>query len=379
MPVFEIMNNIAIIHNIPISYKHLLFSELARIGLDFEVLFIASDSAIRLEGPDLASAPYRSRIGFQGSAEAVPWWRAVRFVWCSLSEIQPNVVIISGWSGGGPWAARLWCIVNRRPGILWVESNEFDRPRVFWKELVKAAFLKGLSAAQVYGTTNAEYLIKLGFETGKIWSKRAVADVERFRLVEDVEPRGESRKVVLFVGRLAPEKNLEFVLEVVHRLPFEARRRLLLRFIGHGPLDAHLRRRADILGLDDCVEFGGPCKHSHLPEVYHSADVLLLPSTSEPWGLTVNEGMLCGLPAIVSHRCGCARDLILPDTGWVFDPYDRTGFGLILERVAAMPADGLRVMGKRAAALSRNYSPENCAKVVMQCIRAVAPAVGESR
>ena len=100
---------------------------------------------------------------------------------------------------------------------------------------------------------------------------------------------------------------------------------------------------------------------------------------SEPWGLTVNEGMLCGLPAIVSQRCGCARDLINPGTGWSFHPRDSAGFARILEEVAAMPLNDLRVMGKNAAALARNYSPENCARIVMECLSATVPSAGSTR
>ncbi|MDP2997946.1 MAG: glycosyltransferase family 4 protein [Bryobacterales bacterium] len=370
---------VAIIHNIPISYKHLLFSELVRKGLDFEVLFLASGSKDRIEAPDLRCAPYRSRIGFQGGYEAIPHWHTASYVWRSLNEIQPSAVIISGWAGVGAWTARLWCMFHRRPSILWAESNQFDRPRVFWKELVKATFLRGFAAAQVYGTTNAEYLVELGFDSRKIWSKRAVADVKLFRPVEQVGPRDDSRKVILFVGRLAPEKNLEFVLEAVQRLPFEARHGLLLRFVGYGPLEVSLRLKAESLGLNDMVEFAGSRKHSELPEVYHSADVLLLPSTSEPWGLTVNEGMLCGLPAIVSECCGCARDLVNSGTGWSFNPRDSAGFARILEKVAAMPLDDLRAMGKNVVALARSYSPENCARVVMECLSVVVLSAGETR
>ena len=368
------MSRVAIIHNIPISYKHLLFSELVRRHIDFEVIFLASGSADRIEVPDLVSAAYRSRIGFQGRYESLPRLRTVRYVWRSLSEIQPSVVIIPGWADVGAWTAKCWCTVNNRRAILWAESNECDHKRVFWKEVIKAGFLRGFSAAQVYGTTNAEYLVKLGFDPARIWKKRAVADVNLFRIVENARPCSESRKVILFVGRLAPEKNLEFVLNAARLLPTRVRRGLLLRFVGYGPLESSLRLKAESLGLIDLVEFVGPRKHNQLPEVYHAADVLLLPSTSEAWGLTVNEGMLCGLPAIVSERCGCARDLINPGTGWSFNPRDVGGFMRILERVAAMPHSELRTMGRNAAELAREYSPEYCASIVMKCLAVTAPA-----
>jgi glycosyltransferase involved in cell wall biosynthesis len=373
------MTRAAIIHNIPINYKDLLFAELARKGLEFEVLFLASGSKDRIEVPDPSTALYRSRIGFQGGYEALPRWHTMSYVWRALSEVQPEVVFIGGWGDVGAWTARLWCSLHRRPTILWAESNHCDRPRVFWKEGIKAAFLRGFSAAQVYGIMNAEYLIRLGFDARKIWTKRAVADVELFKVAGEVGTRHGSRKVILFVGRLAPEKNLEFVLEATRLLSCEARQALVFRFVGYGQLEASLRLKAERLGLNGIAEFVGPVKHSQLPEFYHAADVLLLPSTSEPWGLTVNEGMLCGLPAIVSDRCGCVRDLVNPGTGWSFDPGDAAGFAQILENVAAMPLDDLRAMGRNAAALSAQYSPENCAKIVMECASAVLLGAGHAR
>ena len=375
----SLMPRIAIIHNHPISYKHLLFTAMAQRGLDFEVVFLASGSKDRIEVPDLLSSPYRFRTGFQGGYEAMPRWRSASYVWRSLSEIQPGVTIIGGWRDIGAWTAKLWCIIHRRRHILWTETNHFDHPRVFWKELIKAAFLRGFAAAQVYGTTNGEYLAKLGFDSRKIWLKRAVADVALFTLAEEVGPRDHSRKVILFVGRFAPEKNLEFVLEALNRLPLAVRQRLVLRIVGYGPLEGVLRLKAESLGLNDTVEFAGSRKHSHLPEVYHSADVLLLPSTSEPWGLTVNEGMLCGLPAIASERCGCARDLINPGTGWSFHHSDSAGFCRILEKIAAMPIGDLRTMGRNAAAVSHEYSAENCARIVHECVSAVSASAFETR
>jgi len=328
----------------------------------------------------LASAPYRSRIGFQGSYETLPRWQTVQYVWRSLSEIQPDVVIISGWCGFGEWAAKLWCNLHCRLHILWAESNYFDRPRVFWKELMKRTFIRSFAAAHVCGTANAEYLVKLGFDARKIWTKYSPADTGLFRLVEDIYPEHNSRKVILFVGRLAPEKNIEFVFEALRLVSIEARQGLLLRIMGYGPLEKSLRSKAESLGLGGMIEFAGfRSKHCEVADVYHSADVLLLPSTSEPWGLTVTEGMLCGLPAIVSDRCGCARDLVKPGTGWAFNPSDQIGFARVLEKIAAMPLDDLRTMGRNAAALARGYSPENCANAVIDCISAVVLSPGETR
>ncbi len=60
-----------------------------------------------------------------------------------------------------------------------------------------------------------------------------------------------------------------------------------------------------------------------VPDVLAMSNVLVLPSSSEPWGLVVNEAMACGLPVIVSDRCGCAPDLVHEGkNGFVFT-YDQ--------------------------------------------------------
>ena len=56
-----------------------------------------------------------------------------------------------------------------------------------------------------------------------------------------------------------------------------------------------------------------------MPRIYSLADVVVLPSETETWGLVVNEAMSCGVPVVVSDKVGCAPDLIVPGvTGYRF-------------------------------------------------------------
>jgi glycosyltransferase involved in cell wall biosynthesis len=360
---------VAIVHNHPIYYKHLLFTALASRGLDIEVLYVASGSRSRIEGPELAHARYRFRIGSRTAYEDGRPWHTARFVWSALSEIRPRIVIISGWADVAAWTAKIWSKLHHRSTVLWAESNEFDRPRVFWKERIKAEFLRGFSSAHVYGTSNFEYLVKLGFDPQRIYVKRAVSDMELFFPGERSSFGADARRVVLYVGRFSPEKNLDLVLDTICQLSPAARQKLLFRFVGYGPLDDHLRAKALALGIGEMVEFLGPKRLRELPEVYRSSAVLLLPSISEPWGLVVNEAMLCRVPAIVSDHCGCARDMVQPGTGWVFPARDRQALKGVLEEVAAIPSEVLETMGRDAETLGRIYSADNCAELVIRSLR----------
>jgi len=145
--------------------------------------------------------------------------------------------------------------------------------------------------------------------------------------------------------------------------------------VGYGPLESTLRALAERLGTRQTVQFWGPALHNELPGIYRRADAFILPSVRETWGLVVLEAMLSGLPVLVSARCGCAYDLVTPQTGWTFNPYDETGLGRLLEHVCASPREALEQMGEAGRAVAREYSPENCARIIIQTVeRVVAEA-----
>ena len=66
------------------------------------------------------------------------------------------------------------------------------------------------------------------------------------------------------------------------------------------------------------VRFVGAVDNEKLPAVYRAADVFVLPSIIEPWGLVVEEALNNGTPVIVSDRVGCKDDLLTKETGLVF-------------------------------------------------------------
>jgi glycosyltransferase involved in cell wall biosynthesis len=92
--------------------------------------------------------------------------------------------------------------------------------------------------------------------------------------------------------------------------------------VGDGPLRPSLERLAGELAAP--VHFAGFVNQSALPAYYAAADALVLPSDGrETWGLVVNEGMACGVPAVVSAAAGCAPDLIAEGlTGFTFPAGD---------------------------------------------------------
>lgn len=130
-------------------------------------------------------------------------------------------------------------------------------------------------------------------------------DVGAARQVCGVDPNS---KVVLYVGRLAPEKGIEFLVEAfawLRRSCDQAR----LYIIGLGPLAAQLKEKADRLGLQDSVRFLGFLGGSQLVNWYRAADVTVMPSLHEWFGMVAAESLACGTP-VVATDAGGARDIV---------------------------------------------------------------------
>ena len=119
------------------------------------------------------------------------------------------------------------------------------------------------------------------------------------------------------------------------------------------------------------MRFLGFANQTQLPAIYKSADVMVLPSEYEPFGVVVNEAMCCGCAVIASDRVGAGRDLVAPVwPEFIFPCGDIDALSDILAAVASGRVD-LREIGRRAASRVRSWSPpENIAATVEAIERA---------
>lgn len=371
------MTSVAIIHNHPIHYQHLLFRELGQRGMDFEVLFLAASSAVRMQSPLPDNGEYRYSIGHQGSYETCPRVKSSEFIWRSLNRLKPGVVILCGWADAALWSGWAWAELHGARRILWAESNAFDHRRREWKELPKRLFIGRCDAAHVYGTASREYLEQLGMGTEKIRIGRAIVNTALFQNRPERIPTRSRPLRLLYCGRLSEEKNVAFLLRALAGVQQSPKSpRLTLTIVGHGPSEESLRILVQELGLTKIVEFVGSVPQPELPAIFQKSDVLVLPSTSEPWGLVVNEAMVSGLPVAVSSRCGCVADLVRPETGWSFSPSDIVELTRLLTEIVETPTSVLDRMGRAGRLLAEQYSPQRCATDVLKMVNDLVPAGG---
>lgn len=133
------------------------------------------------------------------------------------------------------------------------------------------------------------------------------------------------KKVLLFVGRLHPVKNIPQLLEAVSQLP-----EYQLIIVGGGDEYAALEKLCRDLNISDRVHFSGSCYGERLWAHYLLAGALVLPSSFETFGAVVNEALAAGVPCVVSDRIGAKVLIRDPKQGEIFH------FGSVEAIVAAL-------------------------------------------
>jgi len=145
-----------------------------------------------------------------------------------------------------------------------------------------------------------------------------------------------NRPVALYVGRVAHEKNLPLLLQMMQLLQ-QRHPELLLLIAGEGPALPGLQRQAAKLGLQQRVQFVGYLDRRHgLVDCYHAADVFVFPSVTETQGLVLLEALACGKPVVAVPAMGAA-EIVLAGKGAVPVEANPAAFANAVSRLLAMP------------------------------------------
>jgi len=262
-----------------------------------------------------------------------------------LDDFQPQSVFIPGWSSKVAFIALSWCVRNGVPAVAMSESTEWDEARVAWKEWVKRRIVGLCSAALVGGRPHKDYMVKLGMPAERVFTGYDAVDNDYF-----AGKAGEARRAkcemrgkfglpenyFLASARFIEKKNLPRLIEAyaLYRKNSEVRSQKSevstpasapwsLVLLGDGGLRSELCRLITEHALQDFVLLPGFKQYPDLPAYYGLANAFIHASTTEQWGLVVNEAMASGLPVLVSNRCGCAADLVKEGVnGFTFDPFN---------------------------------------------------------
>jgi glycosyltransferase involved in cell wall biosynthesis len=223
---------------------------------------------------------------------------------------------------------------------------------------LKRLFVESATAFVVPGSAAAAYLQGLGVLEERIAVAPNATSLSALPEGQSLERGG---RVVLFVGRLAPEKGLDILLEAARDLPVD------VRVVGEGPDGARLRGSAP-----PNATFLGQLGQDALAQQYAEADVFVLPSLSEPWGMVLNEAAGAGLPLVATDACGAAYDLIEDGVNGFRIPAGDAG--ALREAVRRLVDDAaLRDhAGRRSREIATRFTPDAWAAAVAALARRLA-------
>lgn len=353
---------VVLLTEIPAPYRIPLFNALAT-RVDLEVVFLAR------RNPERPYALHEEELQFQ--RRVLPHRElTVRGRWLVLNRgvlaalRGADAVVVGGWNQPAFWLALAWARATRTPAVGWVESTLTDR-RSTRSGPAKRTLVRFCSAFVVPGAAAREYVETLASAARIEQAPNAVDSalfasrvLDRNTLRADL---GLDGCCFLYVGRLAPEKGVDVLLRAFADVDGE------LVVAGSGPEEARLRRLAP-----PRVRFLGHLERDELPAWYAAADVLVLPSLSEPWGMPLNEAAAAGLPLVATDAVGAARELVEPGAnGLVVPAGDVDALHDALGRLAG-DERFRREAGARSRELAARLTPERWAEAVARLVEDLA-------
>ncbi len=330
----------------PIQYHAPLYQLLAsRRRVDFDVMYLSDHGYRAAVDPgfgvsvawniDLLSgyaSQFLSAPGHLGGA--VSRARAL-----SRWILGHDAVVIHGYAD--PWMlyAMSVCRTRHVPYILRGESHPLGRStgvRRRLRDLVAGSAVAGSAGSLSIGQLNTEFYRRYGAR--HITFAPYSVDDNRFARPPEIG-RGnllarwgldEARPLILFCGKLIPRKRPLDLTAAIRLLPDKAS----TLFVGDGVIADQVR--SSIPPGEGAVT--GFVNQTELPSYYHAADIFVLPSGAEPWGLVVNEAMAAGALPVVSDRVGAAPDLVR-DIGEIYPCGDVEGLAAAISRALVKARD----------------------------------------
>ena len=212
--------------------------------------------------------------------------------------------------------------LRRKPIIFWSEAWDWEKRKTLKRKLFSPLvnFIVSHSDAFIVpGTMHKKYFVSLGASPEKVFIMPNVSNISvrkgdyinKEKLKEELNI--ETKKVVLYVGRLIRRKGVEYLINAFSKVKKERDDPVLI-IIGRGECREELELLSKNLNIEDSVFFMGYVEDELLPAYYLLCDVCVVPSVTygmgDPWVFIVNEAMYFGKPVIATDAVGAAYDMI---------------------------------------------------------------------
>ena len=316
---------------------------------------------------------FQPRLGHFFGLVNLDFWKLI------TKDKYDAVIVYAGYSYASFWIAALAAKLTRKKFLFSTDASKIEpRNKKLGKTWVKKLLLPFVfnlgDSILVSSTLGKEMVRSLGIPDKCIaltpscvdnnwWISQAnQVDIKKTRNQWNIP---ESSSVLLFCAKLQAWKRPQDALEAFSQANVQ---NSFLVFAGDGVMRKELESKSEALGIKDKVRFLGFVNQSKLPSVYRSANLFILPSEYEPFGVVVNEAMLCGCPAIVSDKVGAGYDLIRHgENGFIYPCGDIDALVKILQ-VNLSNVERSKAVGIAATERMRSWSPEENVEAIVQSL-----------
>lgn len=169
------------------------------------------------------------------------------------------------------------------------------------------------------------------------------------------------KPVFLFVGGIVPRKGLHLLLEACVVLHKRGYRNYTLLVVGDGAQRKELEAFSQKHDLADCVKWTGRVDYGSLGDYFRNADVFVLPTLEDTWGVVVLEAMALGKPVLCSKWAGASEMVIEGENGFLFEPHQPEELAEVMRRFIEQPNLSVS-MGYKSQQLMAQHTPEIAAQ-----------------
>lgn len=293
----------------------------------------------------------------------------------------PTAVLLTAYN----FASLYWFLArwrrNEAPLLFRGDSNRLaptTRRGARMRAAITGRVLRRFDAALYVGAANRRYYLAHGVSPARLYFAPHAVDNARFMSNPDTvrsaaaawrESLGipTAHRVVLFAGKLEPRKEPQSLVRAFRRAQLE---HATLVIVGDGPLEGAMRSLA---GDDPHIRFASFQNQSRMPMVYAAADLVVLPSAQETWGLAINEAQCLARAVIVSSHVGCAEDLVEHGVNGLVFPAGNVD-ALTAALVEALSDDErLAAWGQAGRERVAHYSYQSATAGLLDALAAVMP------
>lgn len=357
---------IAFLTNIKSPYKSLQIKKFSEINnVNFSVYYTEpSNKKIKWEEKNLNLNEF--------DLNEVKWLRKYSIILnTGLRNIVKNndLILISGYDQMSMILVSILCKINKKPYVIFfdgISTNRLLSKENFLKKLIKTFVIRNSFAAMANGEIGKRYLNeKFNYDINKIYNQflsidyNAILDLKKENIIHRTFLRekykiDEKETVILYSGRLIEKKNILSLVKAIGKL-----KEYKIKFVitGGGELEEEICLACEKENINFLIT-GFINNQKELFKHYFMADMLVLPSVDEPWGLVVNEAMVAGLPVVVSNICGCSLDLVVEEeNGYTVDPLDISDIKNKIELVIKNNNNNL--MGEKSTKIIEKWNFDN--------------------